>query len=180
MEAENRKNALFETMDPLRALAVMALPTVASQMIILLYNLADTWFIGRTNDPCMIGASSLGLTVYLAVTALANVFGTGGGSLMARLTGEKRTEDARRVVSYSIGAAALSALAFFLLAWPSSPRCSGSWGRARTPWPTGGSTSSPPRSWGASPRSCPCACPSFCETPGMPGRPGSAWDWGAC
>ena len=53
MEAENRKNALFETMDPLRALAVMALPTVASQMIILLYNLADTWFIGRTNDPCM-------------------------------------------------------------------------------------------------------------------------------
>ncbi len=115
MEAENRKNALFETMDPLRALAVMALPTVASQMIILLYNLADTWFIGRTNDPCMIGASSLGLTVYLAVTALANVFGTGGGSLMARLTGEKRTEDARRVVSYSIGAAALSALAFSLL-----------------------------------------------------------------
>ena len=38
----------------------------------------------------MIGASSLALTVYLAVTALANVFGTGGGSLMARLIGEKR------------------------------------------------------------------------------------------
>jgi len=58
----------------------MAIPTVASQIIILIYNLADTWFIGRTNNPNMIGASSLALTVYLAAVALANVFGVGGGA----------------------------------------------------------------------------------------------------
>lgn len=109
------KDRLFETMRPARALAVMALPTVASQMIILLYNLADTWFIGRTGNPYMIGASSLALTVYLAVTALANVFGVGGGSLMVRLIGEKKIGDARRVASYSVAAAAVSALAFSLL-----------------------------------------------------------------
>lgn len=45
------KNELFETMKPGRALAIMAIPTIASQVIILVYNLADTWFIGRTNDP---------------------------------------------------------------------------------------------------------------------------------
>lgn len=109
------KNRLFEIMCPAKALAVMALPTIASQMIILLYNLADTWFIGRTGNPYMIGASSLALTVYLAATALANVFGVGGGSLMVRLIGEKKTEDARKVASYSVAVAAVSALVFSLL-----------------------------------------------------------------
>ena len=63
----------------------------------------------------MIGASSLALTVYLAATALANVFGVGGGSLMVRLIGEKKTEDARKVASYSVAVAAISALVFSLL-----------------------------------------------------------------
>ena len=93
----------------------MALPTVASQVVILLYNLADTWFIGRTNDPYMVGASSLALTVYLALVALSNVFGVGGGSLMVRLTGEKRAEDARSVAGYSVAMSAIAALVFAAL-----------------------------------------------------------------
>lgn len=109
------KNSLFETTKPSKALAIMAIPTIASQMIILLYNLADTWFMGRTNNPYMIGASSLALTIYYAETALANVFGVGGGSLMVRLTGKKNTEDARKVASYSVAVSAISALVFSLL-----------------------------------------------------------------
>ena len=109
------KNDLFERTSPARALAVMAVPTIASQLIVLVYNLADTWFIGRTNNPYMIGASSLVLTLYLAAVALANVFGVGGGSLMARRMGEKRMDEARRVASYSVAVAALSALVFSLL-----------------------------------------------------------------
>lgn len=109
------KNDLFETMKPARALTVMAVPTIASQLIVLVYNLADTWFIGRTNNPYMIGASSLVLTLYLAAVALANVFGVGGGSLMARLMGEKKMDEARRIASYSVAVAALAALVFSLL-----------------------------------------------------------------
>jgi Na+-driven multidrug efflux pump len=109
------KNTLFETMKPSKALAIMALPTIASQMIILIYNLADTWFIGRTDNPYMIGASSLALTIYLGATALANVFGVGGGSLMVRLIGKKNNEDARKVASYSIAVSFISALAFSLI-----------------------------------------------------------------
>ncbi len=111
MEKEN----LFETTAPTKALAVMALPTVASQLILLLYNLADTWFIGRTNDPYMVAASSLALTAYLVAASIANVFGVGGGSLMARLKGEKRLEDARKVVSCSVACSLLAALAFSVL-----------------------------------------------------------------
>ncbi len=93
----------------------MALPTIISQMIVLLYNLADTWYIGRTNDPDMVGASTLAVTLYLAVVALSNVFGVGGGTLMARLEGEKKTDEARKVASYSVAIAALSTLVFSLL-----------------------------------------------------------------
>ena len=109
------KDELFESMRPSKALAIMALPTVASQLVILLYNLADTWFIGRANDPYMVGASSLALTVYLALVALSNVFGVGGGSLMVRLTGEKRAEEARSVAGYSVAMSAIAALVFAAL-----------------------------------------------------------------
>ena len=93
----------------------MALPTVASQMILLIYNLADTWFIGRTDNPAMIGASNLGLTVYLITASLTNVFGVGGGSLMVRLIGEKKEDDARKVASYSVIASGIAAAAFSVL-----------------------------------------------------------------
>ena len=39
---------LFEEDEVSHALAVMALPAIASQLITLVYNLADTWFVGRT------------------------------------------------------------------------------------------------------------------------------------
>ena len=109
------KNDLFESMKPAKALAIMALPTIGSQLVTLLYNLADTWFIGRTNNPYMVGASSLALTIYLAEAALSNVFGVGGGSLMVRLIGEKRHDDARKVASYSLAFAFIAAAVFSVL-----------------------------------------------------------------
>ena len=60
------------------ALMKMAVPTVVSQLITLIYNIADTWFIGRTKNPYMVGASSLVLTVFLVATALSNLFGMSG------------------------------------------------------------------------------------------------------
>lgn len=52
----------------------MAIPTIASQLIILIYNLADTWFIGRTNNPYMIGASSLALIACLVFYKVNSAF----------------------------------------------------------------------------------------------------------
>ena len=110
-----KKKYLFESMNPVRAMAVMALPTVGSQMIVLIYNIADTWFIGRTDNPAMIAASNLSLTVYLIAVSIANVFGVGGGSLMARLAGEKKEADAVKVANYSILASGISAAVFSVL-----------------------------------------------------------------
>ena len=81
------RKELFESERPGRALAVMAVPSIISQLILLAYNLADAWFIGRANNPYMVGATTLALTVFLALAALSNVFGVGGGTFMSRLIG---------------------------------------------------------------------------------------------
>lgn len=113
--AANYRTELFETMAVPRALTRMAIPTVISQLITLIYNMADTWFIGRTNNPYMVAASSLVLTVFLMAGALGNLFGVGGGSLVVRLLGRRDEEEARRVASLTLVFACGAALAFSLL-----------------------------------------------------------------
>lgn len=112
-----RANAreLFETKPVPAALAKMALPTIVSQLITLIYNIADTWFIGKTDNPYMVAASSLVLTVFLMASALANLFGVGGGNLVVRLLGGKEEREAEKVASLSLVLAAASTLVFSLL-----------------------------------------------------------------
>lgn len=105
---------IFETMPVPSALAKMALPTIASQLVTLVYNIADTWFIGQTGNPYMVAASSLVLTVFLMTSALANLFGVGGGSLAVRLLGKKEEEEARKVASLSLAMAGAASLLFSL------------------------------------------------------------------
>ena len=115
MASTRQKTALFETVAVPKALLTMAVPTIISQLIALIYNMADTWFIGRTNNPYMVAASSLVLTVFLMAGARANLFGVGGGSLMVRLMGRKDETEARKVASWTIAMAALASVVFSLL-----------------------------------------------------------------
>ena len=106
------KTFVFEQMSVPSALAKMAVPTIVSQLITLFYNMADTWFIGQTNNPYMVAASSLVLTVFMMTTALANLFGVGGGTLAVRLLGSHQEEEARKVASLSLVMAAGAAIVF--------------------------------------------------------------------
>lgn len=113
--SKTNKNELFETRPIPSALATMAIPTVISQLITLVYNIADTWFIGQTNNPYMVAASSLVLTVFLMLSAIANLYGAGGGSLVVRLLGSRNEEEARKVASLSLIMAIGTTLVFSLL-----------------------------------------------------------------
>ena len=97
----NEKTELFETMPVAKAIAVMAVPTIISQLINLVYNVVDTFFIGRTGNAYMIAAVSVAYTLYMMTVAFGNLFGIGGGSLVARLAGRGETEKAESVSSYS-------------------------------------------------------------------------------
>ncbi len=96
---ENKE--LFETMPVAKALAKMAVPTIISQLITMVYNLADTYFIGRTNNAYMVAAASLSYVLFFILTALSNLFGVGGGSQISRLLGQQRYEEAKKVCSFS-------------------------------------------------------------------------------
>lgn len=88
------------------------LPAIASQMVSLLYSLADTFFVGKLNDPDQTAAVTVAGAVFLLLTALSNLFGIGGASLVARKLGLKKQEEAKQVSSFCFWAGILSAAAF--------------------------------------------------------------------
>ncbi len=95
------KRELFEKTPVPRALATLAIPTIISQLITMIYNLADTFFIGLADNPSMTAASSVAFTLVFMMNALPNLFGVGGGSLISRLMGEKKDDEAGGVASFS-------------------------------------------------------------------------------
>ena len=98
----NQNKAIFETMPVPKALATLAIPTIISQLITMIYNLADTYFIGITDDPYKVAAASLTFVLFFVANSLSNLFGIGGGSLISRLLGVQKTEEAKKVCAYSI------------------------------------------------------------------------------
>ena len=109
------KTELFEKMPVGKALLFMAIPTIVSQLITMVYNLADTVFIGMSNDPYKVAAASVVSVLFFMLTALANLFGVGGGSLLSRLLGEGREEDARRVGAFSVYGSLIVAAVYSLV-----------------------------------------------------------------
>ena len=110
---ENRK--LFEEMPVPQALATMAIPTVISQIIVLIYNMADTFYIGRTNNPYMVAGAALILPIFNVCIAVANIAGAGGGTLIARLLGADEPNNARRVASFSVWFSVFGGLFFAIM-----------------------------------------------------------------
>ena len=51
--------ALFENTPVNKAVLSLILPTVISQLITVIYNVADTFFIGQLGDPAQVAAVSL-------------------------------------------------------------------------------------------------------------------------
>ena len=102
-----KNKAIFEDMPVPKALATLAVPTIISQLITMIYNLADTFFIGRTNDPLKVAAATVSFVLLFMMSAWANLFGVGGGSLISRLLGEKRPEEAKTVAAFSFYGAAI-------------------------------------------------------------------------
>lgn len=110
-----KNRALFEEYPVAKAVRTMAVPTVIGQLIVLICNLADTFFIGRANNPYMVAAASLILPVFNITLSIASVTGVGGGALIVRLLGERWEEEAKRVCSFGIYLSIMLASMFSLL-----------------------------------------------------------------
>lgn len=99
-DIKNRE--LFEKTSVAKAVSTMAIPTIIGQLIVLIYNMADTFFIGRTKNPFMVAGASLILPVFNISLSIASIAGVGGSAMISRLLGEYREDEAKKVCSFSI------------------------------------------------------------------------------
>lgn len=121
MQAANRTE-IFETLPVHQAVCKQILPAVISQMIALIYNLADTYFVGMLNDPHQTAAITIAAPSFVMLTAISNLFGVGGASAIARSLGKKQILRAKQISSvsfwYGLVSACFFSLLFFLLSRP--------------------------------------------------------------
>lgn len=110
----NDKKDLFASWPVPKAVFSLVLPTVISQLITVIYNMADTFFIGQIGDANQVAAASLCMCLFILLTGMANLFGIGGASLISRALGVGDTDKARRVAAFSIWASAGTALLYGL------------------------------------------------------------------
>lgn len=97
-----------------KAVLKNAIPSVISMMMTLIYNLADTFFIGQTHDPLMVAAVSLATPVFLIFMSLGVLFGVGGTSVVSRAFGADRPEYAKKTSAFCLWSAI--GLGFFFMA----------------------------------------------------------------
>ena len=93
---EDQKIILFEKTPVPNAIAKLAIPTILSSLVMVIYNLADTYFVGMLNDPVQNAAVTLAYPVMLAFNAVNNLFGVGTSSMMSRALGRKDYETVKK------------------------------------------------------------------------------------
>ena len=91
---------LFEKAPVPQAVLKNALPAMAAMLMVLIYNLADTFFISQTHSDILVAAVSLATPVFLIFMAVGTVFGIGGTSVISRAFGQGRAEYAKKVCSF--------------------------------------------------------------------------------
>jgi putative MATE family efflux protein len=93
---------VLEEMPVSKAILNLALPSVLSMLVNILYNLTDTFFIGKLNDPVLVAAVSISLPIFTLQMAIAGIFGVGGASYLSRLLGKKDLQRARETVTTAV------------------------------------------------------------------------------
>ena len=112
---DQKKIALFEQTPVPRAVAQLAVPTIISSLVMVIYNLADTYFVGMINDPVENAAVTLAAPVLLAFNAVNNLFGVGSSSMMSRALGRKDFDTVRKSSAFGFYCSLLCGVLFAVL-----------------------------------------------------------------
>lgn len=112
---DEKKIELFEKVPIIRAVTKLAIPTILSSLVMVLYNLADTFFVGMLNDPVQNAGVALAAPVLLAFNAVNNLFGVGTSSMMSRALGRKDYETVYRSSAFGFYCSIICGIVFSLL-----------------------------------------------------------------
>ena len=92
LDCEKKSKALFEDEPVGRAIMKLAMPAVIGQIILVIYNMADTFFVGLTGSDAMITSVTVCMPAFMILSAIANLFGAGGASAIARAAAPRRRQ----------------------------------------------------------------------------------------
>lgn len=112
---DKQRFALFEQVPVPKAVMKLAVPTILSSLVMVLYNLADTYFVGMLNDPIQNAAVTLAAPVLLAFNAINNLFGVGSSSMMSRALGRKDFDTVYASSAFGFYCSIFSGILFSLL-----------------------------------------------------------------
>lgn len=113
---KDHTESIFRDAPVPKAVITNVIPSVISMIMVLVYNLADTFFIGQTGDPLMVAAVSLATPAFLIFMAIGFLFGIGGTSLISRMLGTGNKDVAKKISSFCFWTSgAIGVLAAILL-----------------------------------------------------------------
>lgn len=87
MKSEDKRIYTLSSEKPAKAVIKLSVPLIAGMFVMVLYNLVDTYFIGRMHDDYQLAAVNLAYPVMMITIAISNMIGTGASSFIARCLG---------------------------------------------------------------------------------------------
>ena len=112
---DQKKIQLFERIPVPKAVMTLAIPTILSSLVMVFYNLADTYFVGMLNDPIQNAGVALAAPVLLAFNAINNLFGVGSSSMMSRALGRRDYDTVYRSSAFGFYCSIFCGILFSLL-----------------------------------------------------------------
>lgn len=106
MNHENKASAIDSfRVDPIPKIVIKnSIPALIAMIMVMVYNLADTFFLGLTHNDLMVTAVSFATPLFMIFMSLGTLFGVGGTSVISRALGEGRTEYAKKASSFCMWA----------------------------------------------------------------------------
>lgn len=98
----NKRTYLFEKMKVSSAVFTLAIPTIISQLITLIYNWTDTFFVGQLNDTYQMASVTICHPAFMVTTAIANLFGIGGASAISRAMGKNNYDRVKKISTFCL------------------------------------------------------------------------------
>lgn len=116
MKIKQKKISVFELESVPRAVAALAVPSVLSMLVTVLYNMVDTVFVGQTHDPYQMNAVSMATPIFMILMAFGNLFGIGGCAFISRSLGAKEYGRVKKISSFSFwGSVAIGLICTFIM-----------------------------------------------------------------
>lgn len=110
------ENELMGSMKVSKAVAKMAIPkAMISSLVTVVYNMADTFFVGQTGDPLQVAAVSLTNPIFILLMAFANMFGMGGSAVASMAMGEKNEKRVKNTSAFVTYASLIVGILFALI-----------------------------------------------------------------